>query len=69
MNKKVLAGCGLALLQIFVADAIWFYLLFQILSRVGASDLMWFLFWVYTPVRVLLAVVHQLLRGTLEAEK
>jgi hypothetical protein len=28
---------------------IWYYLLYQILTRVGATELMWFLFWVYVP--------------------
>jgi hypothetical protein len=42
-----------------LASSIWFYLLYQILQMVHASDLMWFLYWIYVPVSL---VVSYLIR-------
>lgn len=46
-----------ALLGVLVVSPIWFYLLYEILYRVGASDVMWLLFWVYVPVHLLVAIL------------
>ena len=40
----------LGILSVCVTIPIWFYLLYQILVRVQATELMFFLFWVYVPV-------------------
>ena len=48
------------LLGMFVSFPIWFYLLYQVLVRVQASELMWFLFWVYVPVQVVAAAIVRL---------
>ena len=50
---KLIAG----LLALCVSMPIWFYLLYQLLVRVEASELMWFLFWVYMPVTLGVSVV------------
>lgn len=44
---------------------IWFYLQYQILRRVDASELMMFLFWVYVPTAVLGAIVTRILERDL----
>jgi len=41
------------LLGIFVSLPIWLWLLYKILVLVGATELMWFLYWVYLPVTFL----------------
>jgi hypothetical protein len=46
-----------ALLVLFVSFPIWFWLLYQVLVRVQASELMWFLFWVYVPVQIVCAAI------------
>ena len=46
--KKIQFIVGL--IGVFVSLPIWFYLLYQILVRVQATELMFFLFWVYVPV-------------------
>jgi hypothetical protein len=38
-----------ALGTIFLTLPIWFFLLYKILQAVNASDLMWFLYWIYAP--------------------
>lgn len=38
-----------AIIVLLLTLPIWFYLLYKILQAVNASDLMWFLFWVYVP--------------------
>lgn len=48
------------ILAVFVTAPIWFYLLYQILVRVNASELMFFLFWVYFPLGMLVAALTKL---------
>lgn len=48
------------LLILFVTLPIWYYLLYQVLVRVNASELMWFLFWAYLPISFLSAFLVQL---------
>jgi hypothetical protein len=57
MDKKAWLGCSLALIALLVTQPIWYYLLYQVLVRVEASDLMWFLYWVYVPVSILASVI------------
>jgi hypothetical protein len=52
-----------ALVGLLVSLPIWFYLLYQILVRVQASELMFFLFWVYVPVSLLITVISKLLES------
>ena len=48
-----------SILAIFVTLPIWFYLIYQILVRVNASELMFFLFWIYVPAMLLGHVLVQ----------
>ena len=57
MDKKAWLGCSLALIALLVYQPIWYYLLYQVLVRVEASDLMWFLYWVYVPFSILANVI------------
>ena len=41
------------LLTVFCVAPIWFYLLYKILTFCQATDLMWFLYWVYIPAGIL----------------
>lgn len=50
---KIISG----LLSIFIVTPIWYYLLYQILKRVGATELMMFLFWVYLPVGIFIQIL------------
>lgn len=52
-----------ALLATLVSMPIWFYLLYQILVRVDASELMMFLFWVYVPVSIFVGMLANLIGG------
>ena len=57
MNKaKVFA----TLLAMFISLPIWFYLLYKILEAVQASELMWFLYWVYLPANIFITLVVKL---------
>jgi hypothetical protein len=53
------------ILGICVVQPIWLYLLYQILVRVEASELMWFLYWIYLPA----AIVSLTAATLLEQEK
>lgn len=47
MNKaKIITG----VLSVFLTIPIFIYLLYNIMVKVEASELMWFLFWIYIPV-------------------
>ena len=50
---KAIAG----LVSIMITLPIWFYLFYQVLIRVNASELMFFLFWVYVPSSIFIAMV------------
>ena len=45
---KLISG----LLAVTIQLPIWMYLLYKLLQAVNASELMWFLYWVYLPVGV-----------------
>lgn len=49
-----------SLLTVVITLPIWFYLLYQVLVRVEASELMFFLFWIYLPSSVFCHVVFKL---------
>jgi hypothetical protein len=46
---QMLAGIA----ALFVTLPIWFYLLYKVLWMLGASELMWFLYWIYIPATIL----------------
>ena len=49
-----------AILSIFVVAPIWYYLLYKILVGVGATELMWFLYYIYLPVAILASTLSKL---------
>ena len=66
MNAKQKTSCAIALVAVFITQPIWYYLLFKILQAIGASDLMWFLYWVYLPVGLLLAIVNAIVSSAFD---
>jgi hypothetical protein len=50
-------------LSVFVYLPMWLYLIYQIMLRVQATELMWFLFWIYVPVSILTAALTRLTEG------
>jgi len=65
MTKKQKLGCLNATLAALITGPIWYYLLYQLLKRVGASDLMWFLYWAYLPVSLLINIASNLITNVL----
>lgn len=57
MNKTKLVT---ALMYLLIVTPIWFYLLYKILVAVNASELMWFLYWIYLPMVIVTGVVTKL---------
>lgn len=55
---------ALGILLVFVTLPISFYLQYQILKRVEATELMWFLFWINVPVHLLIASLTRLLESS-----
>ncbi len=43
----------------FIVAPIWFYLMYKILVAIHATELMFFLFWVYVPMSVLVAILSK----------
>jgi len=57
MNKiKIIAG----ILSVFLTIPIFVYLFYKIMVLVGASELMWFLFWIYVPIVLIVATLKTL---------
>lgn len=57
MNKWKIISLILGLTTYF---PIWFYLMYKILQSVEASELMWFLFWVYIPVTIIITILTKI---------
>jgi len=51
----------IAILGVFITMPIWYYLMFKILQSINASELMWFLFWIYIPVGLFIQIVRAIL--------
>lgn len=52
---------AIGILQLFVVLPIWYYLMYQILVRVNATELMFFLYWIYVPAALLAATVTKMI--------
>lgn len=50
------------LLTVFIQLPIWYYLLYKLLEASMATELMWFLFWIYIPLGLFTAVVAKLVQ-------
>lgn len=48
------------IIAIFITLPIWFFLLYRILEAVNASELMWFLYWIYVPATILVGVLMKI---------
>jgi len=63
MTVKQKFGCVFGIVWVSVTGPIWYYLLFQILKSVNASDVMWLLYWVYVPVALLVGVLKAIVES------
>ena len=43
--------------ELFLTLPIWFYLNYKILEIVEATELMWFLYWIYVPATVVVRTI------------
>lgn len=50
-----------ALLFVLIVTPIWYYLLYSILVAIEATDLQFFLFWVYVPTSVLVSYILEVM--------
>ncbi len=51
---KIIAG----MIQLFITAPIFYYLMYQVLKMVGATELMMFLFWIYLPLGLLVSSIR-----------
>lgn len=51
-----------AVFYLLITTPIWYYLMYEVLKRVDASELMWFLFWIYFPLGIIGAVLQQVIQ-------
>ena len=56
---KTLGG----LLTLFITMPIWYYLIYKILTLVVATELMWFLYWVYLPIGITAQILVKIAEG------
>ena len=60
--KIVSAICSI--LAVCIVAPIWYYLLYKILTAIQASELTWFLFWIYIPVALLTGIIDKIARDS-----
>jgi len=60
MDKAKLFG---SIVGLCVTLPIWFYLLYKVLVAVDATELMWFLYWVYVPAHFLVQILAKVVEG------
>ena len=58
MTTKQKTGCIGAVLQVLIVSPIWLYLLYSVFKAIEATDLQWFLFWIYVPVCILTGIIR-----------
>jgi hypothetical protein len=49
------------LLAVFVTLPLWLGIMYKVLETIEASELLWFMFWIYVPVSVLVSGISRLL--------
>jgi len=49
-----------AILTLLIVMPIWYYLLYQILKAINASELLFFLCWVYIPSGILVLIIGKI---------
>lgn len=65
MTKRQQVGCWFALIYLFVTTPIGFILAYLLYKHVGATDVMWVLFWINYPLSFALGVASSLIRDVL----
>lgn len=45
------------MVSVFVTMPIWYFLLYRILLAIAASELMWFLYWIYIPAGLFASIL------------
>ena len=50
-------------LALLVTLPIWYYLVWYMLTAIKASELAWFLFYIYVPVGILAAIIKAIMEG------
>ena len=66
MTPKAKAGCVLGILGLCITLPMWYWLLYQILLRVGASETMWFVYYVYVPFGFVIGVATKIVESIFE---
>jgi len=51
------------ILGLTITMPIWWYLLYKILQAINATELMWFLYFVYIPVAIVIAIISKIAEG------
>lgn len=55
-----------ALLLLLISLPIWYYLLYKILLAINATELMWFLYYIYLPVGVINTIISKIIEKSKE---
>jgi len=62
LTNKIILGI-LSLLFGFFALGLGFYLTYLTLRHIAATELMWFVFWLYIPFTIILTIVGKLVES------
>ena len=50
------------ILTVFIQLPIWYYLLYKVLEASHATELTWFLFWIYIPLGLFIGIVTKMVQ-------
>jgi hypothetical protein len=59
-TKRQKASCLLGILSLLIVQPIWYWLVYQILVRVEATQLMWFLYCIYVPAGLAISILFKI---------
>jgi hypothetical protein len=63
MTGREKAGCGIAIITLLIRLPLAYVLSFLILRHVGATDVMWLIFWIGLPLALFLEVGSKLIEN------
>lgn len=69
MKTKAKLGCATGILTICISMPMWYWLLYQILKHVGASETMWLVYYIYIPFGFVMMIVNEIIKSVFDDEK
>lgn len=66
MTAKQKAGCAFGILGLCISTPMWWWLLYQIMLRVNATETMWLVFYVYIPFSFVILLAMKIIESVFD---